>query len=68
MDSEKVARILIRAIRTRVYKDPRKAFRLMLDPKLYDEINARAQQRFMSMTAYMVRAILLQIEQEKKFE
>lgn len=46
----------------------RRSFNLLLDPALHSEIEARSKQRFLSMTAYITRAIVKQIDYERKYE
>jgi hypothetical protein len=53
--------------RKKIYGD-RRGFRLLLETALYSEIEARAKQRFMSMTAYITRALVKWIENERKYE
>jgi hypothetical protein len=48
--------------------EKRRGFRLLLEPALYSEIEGRSKQRFISMTAYMTRAIIRWIENERKFD
>ncbi len=50
------------------FEEKRKGFRLLLEPRLYDEIMIRARQRFHSMTAYITKAILDRIAYEEKFD
>jgi hypothetical protein len=53
--------------RKKIY-EKRKRFNLLLEEALYSEIEGRCNQRFMSMTAYMTRAIIRQIEEDRKYD
>lgn len=48
--------------------EKRKRFNLLLEEALYSEIEGRAKQRFMSMTAYINRAVIRMIEEERKYD
>ncbi len=51
----------------KIYED-RKAFRLLLEKALHSEIGGRARQRHISMTAYITRAIIRQIEEDRRYD
>lgn len=53
--------------RKKLYES-RKRFNLLLEDALYSEIEGRSQERFLSMTAYITRAIIKWIEYERKFD
>ncbi len=48
--------------------EKRKRFNMLLEEALYSEIEGRAKQRFMSMTAYVTRAVIRMIEEERKYD
>jgi hypothetical protein len=48
--------------------EKRKRFNLLLEEALYSEIEGRCNQRFMSMTAYITKAIIKWIENERRFD
>lgn len=54
--------------RMKKFAEPRKRFNLLIEEALYSEIEGRSKQRFMSMTAYMTRAIIRQIEEDRKYD
>lgn len=48
--------------------EKRIGFRLLLEPALHSEIEARSQQRHISMTAYITRAIIKLINHERMYD
>jgi hypothetical protein len=53
--------------RKKLYES-RKRFNLLIEEALYSEIEGRSKQRFMSMTAYITKAIIKWIENERRFD
>lgn len=54
--------------RMKKFPQKRKRFNMLLEEALYSEIEGRAKQRFMSMTAYITRAVIRMIEEERKYD
>lgn len=52
---------------TKIYDD-RVAFRFLMERVLKSEATGRARQRHMSLTAYMTRALVRQIQEDRKYD
>jgi len=51
----------------KIYED-RVAFRFLLAKALHSEVFARSRQRGISMTAYMTRALVRQVQEDRKYD
>jgi hypothetical protein len=54
--------------RMKKFYEPRKRFNLLIEEALYSEIEARSKQRFLSMTAWITRALIRQLEEDRKYD